>query len=188
MNKLQRGDIFTNNVSEYKKGELLKVNYTFSQHFRKPIKFGSQINVTLGMVTTTARFFPFYIEKHTRVMIEEATFQKIYQWTKENVEFGAYIWFQNPHYLVDDEILVLSQLDLPPSTLRFFGSAIVESILPTHPNPELYHIKIKTGKIKNSTYSETSILVENLAKTKEGAQTLMGKVLEPPFGKITSLF
>ena len=90
--------------------------------------------------------------------------------------------------MVDDEILVLSQLDLPPSTLRFFGSATVKSILPTQPNPEVYHTKIKTGKIKNSNYSETSILVENLAKTKEGAQTLIDKVLEPPFGKIASLF
>jgi selenocysteine-specific elongation factor len=189
VNQLQRGDILTRTPEQYKKAELLEVEIDFTQHFQKSIRFGSQINITHGMVTTNARFFPFYYNSsNIRMMVEEINYQKIKSWRMQNIKFGAYIWFQNAKYLLPEEKLVLSKLDLPPSTLRFFGSALIREIQAPQPNPEVYYIKSKIGKIKNSEYSHTSVLVEGLARSKEGAKTLVNRVLEPPFGKITAIF
>ena len=63
-NQLQRGDILTNKPTKFTKVELLETQFSISTHFYKSVKFGSQVNVTYGMITTTARFFPFYYERH----------------------------------------------------------------------------------------------------------------------------
>jgi selenocysteine-specific elongation factor len=189
VNQLRRGDILTHTPKRYQKAELLEIEIDFSQHFQKSIRFGSQIDVTNGMVTTSARIFPFYYGyRNLPLKIDEINHQKISTWNKENTKNGAYLWFLNPQLVLPEEKLVLSRLDLPPSTLRFFASALITQVLPTEPNPEIYYIKSKMGKVKNSQYSDTTILVQGLAQSKDGAQTLIGKNLEPPFGKITALF
>ncbi len=189
VNQLQRGDILTRTPQRYVKAELLEIEFDISRHFQKSIRFGSQINVTHGMVTTNARFFPFYYgNSNIRMMVEEINYNKISSWMKEKKKFGAFLWFQRPKYLLPEEKLVLSKLDISPSTLRFFGSAQIKEILPPQPNPEVFYVKSKMGTIKNSEYSHTTVLVEGLAQSKEGAQTLINKELEPPFGKISAIF
>jgi len=189
VNQLTRGDIVTSQPTRFEKVELCEIKYDFSQHFQKIVRFGSQINVSLGMVTTSARFFPFFYDNHhVRMLVEEVNFQKIAGWKKENIRYGAFLWFQESHYALLEELMVLSQLDVPPSTLRFFGSALIQSILPLDSNPEIFSIKTKTGFIKNPNYSETSILVSDLAQSKDGAKTLINKHVEPPFGKIINIF
>ncbi|MBN2155541.1 MAG: GTP-binding protein [Candidatus Lokiarchaeota archaeon] len=189
VDQLQRGDILTNNPDMFKKIEIAEINYELSPHFQKTIKFGSQINVTHGLITTNARFFPFYYaDPETRMYSNEVSPNILINWRKKHVSYGAYLWFLQPQYVLLDEILILSQLDLPPSTLRFFGSAKIEAKVPIKPNPEVFTEKIKHGKIKNPNYSDTTILIENLAQSKEGAQTLLNKKLEAPYGRILGLF
>ncbi|MHA1111768.1 MAG: GTP-binding protein [Promethearchaeota archaeon] len=189
VNQLQRGDILTHTPNRYQKAELLEVEIDFSRHFQKSIRFGSQIDVTNGMVTTSARIFPFYYgEQNIRMKVDEINFQKINTWKKESTKYGSFLWFQHLQLVLPEEKLVLSKLDLPPSTLRFFGSAQIQHIHPPKPNPEVCYVKTKIGKIKNPEYSDASILVDGLAQSKEGAQTLVHKRLESPFGKITNIF
>ncbi|TFG17265.1 MAG: GTP-binding protein [Promethearchaeota archaeon] len=189
IDQLQRGDILTRTPKQYQKAELLEVEINFSRHFQKSIRFGSQIDVTNGMVTTSARVFPFYYgDQEIRMKVDEINYQQIKAWKKENLNYGAFLWFQHLQLLLPEEKLVLSKLDLSPSTLRFFGTAQIKQILPSKPNPEVHYIKTKRGKIKNPQYSDTTILVEGLAQSKEGAKTLIQSKLEPPFGIITNIF
>ncbi len=188
-NQLQRGDILTNQLSKYVKAELVEVNFTFSKHFQKSIRFGSQVNVTHGMITSVARFFPFYYDdKNNKMLVEEIDLSTLKRWKEEGRVLGVLVWLQQPQYLNPDELLILSNLDLPPSTLRFFGSSHISEILDPQKNPILFHIKTKEGKIKNPNYSNTSILVDGMARSKEGAQTLINQTLEFPYGKITDVF
>ncbi len=189
VDQLQRGDVLTRTPKQYQKAELLEVEINFSRHFQKSIRFGSQIDVTNGMVTTNARVFPFYYgDQDMRMKIDEINYQKTIAWKKENIKYGAFLWFQHLQLVLPEEKLVLSKLDLPPSTLRFFGTAQIKQILPLKPNPKVHYIKTKMGKIKNPQYSDTTILVEGLAQSKEGAKTLVQTKLENPFGIVTNIF
>jgi selenocysteine-specific elongation factor len=186
---LQRGDILTDNPSIYVKTELVEAKFEITNHFQKTVRFGSQINITHGMVTSPARFFPFFSDKNNHKMqVNEVDNKTIKQWNREETQYGALLWFQQPQYVNTNEILILSNLDIPPTSLRFFGSANITSILDPTLNPKMYHVKTKEGRIRNPEYSDKTVLVEGLAKSKEGAQTIINRKLEAPYGRIISVF
>jgi hypothetical protein len=81
--------------------------------------------------------------------------------------------------------MLLSRLDLPPTTLRILGSAELLKIY--NEPPIFYRYKTKKGTIKNPDHPE-GIICTGLAQSTVGAKNLIGKELEPPFTKILNTF
>ena len=81
--------------------------------------------------------------------------------------------------------MLLSRLDLPPTTLRILGAA--ELIKVSKEPPKLYKFKIKRGYVQNPNHSQ-GIICSGLAQSYEGAKKLVGRSLESPFTKILDTF
>ena len=82
-------------------------------------------------------------------------------------------------------VLLISRLDLPPSTLRILGSA---KILKIHrDSPLFYKYKVKKGVIKNPEHSQ-GIICTGLAQSSIGAKKIVGRKLEVPFTKVLNTF
>jgi selenocysteine-specific elongation factor len=81
--------------------------------------------------------------------------------------------------------MLISRLDLPPTTLRILGSA--ELIQIHEESPLIYKYKIKKGYVQNTNHPN-GIICMGLAQSTQGAEKLVGKHLEPPFTKIFDSF
>ena len=81
--------------------------------------------------------------------------------------------------------MLISRLDLPPTTLRILGSAELVRILDEP--PLIYKYKEKTGRIQNPDHSQ-GVVCSGLAQSAIGAKRIIGKKLEPPFTKILGTF
>ena len=68
------------------------------------------------------------------------------------------------------------------------ASDLIKNIFQNQEIPEIFYVKEKNGKIKEPNYGNSRILVEGLAQSKKGAESLVGKVLENPSGKIEGTF
>ena len=129
------------------------------------------------MYTTTGNIYPYY-ELHGKRI----------QTTVSNKErgFKAIVLFkENVLIRKKNAIMLLSRLDLPPTTLRIMGSA---ELLKIHKeSPVFYKYKTKKGSIKNPDHPE-GIICTGLAQSIVGAKKLIGKILEPPFSKVLDTF
>lgn len=181
---MSRGNIITRNPEIFRKGELLKIKLQMNKYFKKDVPFGAQINATFGLTTENARIFPFICKENQEFIIDSVNRQ---QNRDEKNELYAYVWLFEPNYIKTGTKVLLSQLDLPPTSLRFFGTGIIEEVL-TDNIPELGYYKIKKGTIRNAAYGKGQILAEGLAQSKDGAETLIGKKLDEPRGTIESTF
>ena len=182
---LERGNIITNNIDLFTKCDKMLIKLKMNKYFKKNLRFGTQISVTIGLSTVNARIFPFSTKDQGKFQINNLIFGTEHSFPHET---DAYLWLLNPAYIRKDETLLLSQLDLPPTTLRFFGTAKISEILNNDIIPELNYMKTKNGKIKNAEYAKGKVVIEGLANSKFGADTLIGRILEKPFGKIMSSF
>ncbi|MCP4763867.1 MAG: GTP-binding protein [archaeon] len=196
---ITRGNIITNNPNLFQRGEIAEIRFNFIEYFKKNIHFGAQINVTFGMTTKSARIFPFkrigtidnndnkddIKSNRKNLIIQDLSIDKGIN--KDQV-VHAFIWFLKPQFLRKREKILLSQLDMPPTSLRFFGAGSIHKIFPLETIPEVHYFKEKKGKVKNVDYQPGKVLIEGLAQSKNGADTLLNKKLEPPFEKITSTF
>ncbi|MFW9820730.1 MAG: hypothetical protein ACFFE5_14065 [Candidatus Thorarchaeota archaeon] len=100
--------------------------------------------------------------------------------------FKAIILFKEKVLIRKENMfMLLSRLDLPPTTLRILGSAELLKIY--NEPPIFYRYKTKKGYIKNPQHPE-GIICTGLAQSTTGAKRLIGKVLEPPFTKILNTF
>ncbi|MFX0176696.1 MAG: hypothetical protein ACFE85_10745, partial [Candidatus Hodarchaeota archaeon] len=101
-------------------------------------------------------------------------------------EFKAFLWLNN-RVIINKEkfIMLVSRLDLPPTTLRIMGSA--ELIKIYKEPPILYKYKIKKGYVQNLEHSQ-GIICSGLARSLNGARRITGRKLEPPFTKILGPF
>jgi hypothetical protein len=81
--------------------------------------------------------------------------------------------------------MLISRLDLPPTTLRILGSA--ELLRGYLESPIFYKYKIKKGRIQNPDHSQ-GIVCTGLAQSAIGARKVIGKKLEPPFTKVLGTF
>ena len=99
----------------------------------------------------------------------------ITEWLKEKDE-----------YVKKGDFFLLSRLDLSPKSLRIMGSSVIVRILkdPIY----MFKEKIKKGKVKDAKYRTSSVIVENLVSSIEGAHTILNLEAEKPFGKIKSTF
>ncbi|MFX0069655.1 MAG: GTP-binding protein [Candidatus Hermodarchaeota archaeon] len=170
--KIYRGCIATNIPSAFEYKDILEINVIRNRLFKPETHFGSQIHVTIGMFTTSGSVYPYKELNGKKLQIDV---------TKEDEKFNAFLWL-NEKVLIHKQktIMLLSRLDLPPTTLRILGSA---ELLKIHEKPPtIYKYKIKRG------YIQKDLICAGLAQTAIGAKKIVGRTLEPPFTKILSTF
>ena len=175
--KIYRGCYATDNKSAFDYCDLIEVKVNKNKLFKAETHFGTQLHVTIGMFTTAGFIYPYY----------EFNGKKIQMSMKNDLNnFRAFLWL-NERILIGKEktIMLLSRLDLPPTTLRILGSAELTKI---HQEPPLlYKYKIKKGIIQNPSHAQ-GIICSGLAQSLIGAKKIVGRKLEPPFTKIINPF
>jgi len=177
LKKVYRGCYATNNPNDFDYCNIIEIKVNNNKLFKPKTKFGTQIHITIGMVTTTGKIYPYYELDGKRI-----------QTTIKNTDrgFNALIFFKEKVLIRKKRtIMLLSRLDLPPTTLRILGSA---ELLKIQRNPPFfYKYKTKRGTIKNPEHPQGIICI-GLAKSHIGAKKIIGKLLESPFTKVLNTF
>ncbi|MFX0105910.1 MAG: GTP-binding protein [Candidatus Hodarchaeota archaeon] len=177
LKKIYRGCYATNNPNAFDHCNIIEVKVNNNILFKPKTSFGTQIHITIGMVTTVGNVYPYYDLDGKRI-----------QTTVSNKDRGfmALIILKEKVLIRKKRtIMLLSRLDLPPTTLRILGSA---ELLKIHKEPPLFFkYKTKKGIIKNTEHSQGIISI-GLAQSAAGAKKIVGKELEPPFTKILDTF
>ncbi len=175
--KVFRGCYATSNPNAFENCDIIEVKVNNNPLFKPKTSFGTQMHITIGMFTTTGNIYPYYELDGKRI-------QTIV--TNKDRGFKAIILFKEK-VLIRKKIMfmLLSRLDLPPTTLRILGSAKLLKIY--NEPPTFYKYKTKKGIIKNPDHPE-GIICTGLAQSAVGAKKIIGKVLEPPFTKILNTF
>ena len=177
LKKIYRGCYATNNPNAFDYCNVFEVKVNNNKLFKPKTGFGTQIHITIGMVTTTGNVYPFYDLDG-----------KLIQTTASNKSrgFRAIILLKEKVLIRKEKhIMLLSRLDLPPTTLRILGSAELLKIY--EEPPVFYKYKTKKGTIKNPDHPQ-GIVCFGLAQSATGAKKIVGKSLEPPFTKILDTF
>ncbi|MFW9969656.1 MAG: GTP-binding protein [Candidatus Odinarchaeota archaeon] len=177
LKKVFRGCYATSNPNAFENCNIIEVKVNNNKLFKPKTRFGTQMHVTIGMFTSTGYIYPYYELDGKRI-----------QKTASNKDqgFKAIIVFKEKVLIKKKNIfMLLSRLDLPPTTLRILGSA---ELIQIHNDPPIFHkFKTKIGLIKNPDHPE-GIICTGLAQTAIGAKKLIGKTLEFPFTKVLNTF
>ncbi len=177
LKKIFRGCYATNNPNAFEFCDIIEVKVNNNKLFKPKTSFGTQIHITIGMFTTTGKIYPYYDFDERRI-----------QTTVSNKErgFKAVIFFKEKILINKrNKTMLLSRLDLPPTSLRILGSA---ELLKIWKEPPLfYKYKIKKGIIKNPDHPQ-GIVCTGLAQSFSGAKKIVGKKLEPPFTNVLDTF
>jgi len=175
--KIYRGCYATSSQNAFEFCDIIELKVNNNKIFKPETHFGTQVHVTIGMHTAAGNIYPYYELEEKRI----ETFA-----SSKDQGFKAILWLKEKVFLRKEKtIMLLSRLDLPPTTLRILGSARLLKILKEV--PLFYKYKTKKGKIKNPKHSQGIVCV-GLAQSAEGAKKIIGKKLEPPFTKILSTF
>ncbi len=175
--KVYRGCYATSDKTAFDLCDLIDIQVKQNKLFKPKTQFGTQVHVTIGMFTVTGNLFP-YVEKNgKRIQLESSGDSNIY---------NAYLWLNEKVFINKERTtMLISRLDLPPTTLRILGAA--ELIEISKEPPTLYKFKLKKGYVQNPEHTQ-GIVCSGLAQSYEGAKKLIGRKLEPPFTKIISTF
>jgi len=179
--QISRGSFATDNESDYNQSQIYEIEVKILPLYKHSIKFGQHVNINHGMMALNGRIYPYrrdiWKNKEINVPLSPNSNLKV---------FDAILWIDRVEYVKKGEFLLLSRLDLSPKSLRIMGSSTIVRILkePTY----MFKEKIKKGKIKDAKYRTSSVIVENLALSVEGAHTILNLEAEMPFGKIKSTF
>jgi selenocysteine-specific elongation factor len=170
--KIYRGCIATNNPNAFDYCDILEIKVNKNKLFKPETQFGTQVHVTIGMFTTTGKIYPYFELDNKKIQSSAG---------KKDIEFNAILWLHEKVLINKGKsIMLLSRLDLPPTTLRILGSA---KLIEIHKAPPLLHkFKIKKGKIQKN------LICIGLAQSAVGAKKIVGRQLEPPFTKILDTF
>jgi selenocysteine-specific elongation factor len=175
--KLYRGCYATNNPEAFDYCDIIEVKVNNHKLFKRKTGFGTQVHITIGMLTIVGNIYPYYERGEKRI-----------QTTVSNKDRGfKAVIILNEKVLIRKKkhVVLLSRLDLPPTTLRIIGSA---EILKIHYNtPLFFKYKIKKGFIKNPDHTQ-GIICTGLAQSAVGAKKIVGKDLELPFTKVLNTF
>ena len=177
--KIYRGCIATDNKNAFNYCEIIELEVKNNKLFKPDTRFGTQIHVTIGMLTVVGKIYPFYELEGKKIQTTASN---------DNDGFKAILWL-NERVLIHEEknIMLLSRLDLPPTTLRILGSAKITKFYDDKQLPLLYKYKVKKGRVKNPDHSQ-GIICTGLSQSAIGAKKIVGKKLEPPFTKVLSTF
>lgn len=175
--KIYRGCYATTNSNAFEYCNVLEVKVNNNKLFKPEIRFGTQVHVTIGMVTIAGNIYPYYKLDEKRVQTSASN---------KDQGFKAILWLNEKALIFKKKtIMLLSRLDLPPINLRILGSA---ELLKIHETPPLfYKYKTKIGRIMYPDHAQ-GIVCTGLALSSEGAKKLVGKKLELPFSKILGTF
>ncbi|MHA1604684.1 MAG: selenocysteine-specific translation elongation factor [Candidatus Freyarchaeota archaeon] len=147
--------------------------------FKYTLRPGVQVHLTVGMPTVPATMIPFKTSEGRNLLLAEVKSGD----TSEAV-------FRLGESIVADEStpLLVSRLDLPPTTLRIAGSGKVTDASPGEMG--FFTEKTKKGRVKTPKHPKGSIVV-GLAETKIGAERLLNMVATTEKGtpgKVVSTF
>ena len=177
LTRLYRGCYATNNPDAFDYCDIVEVNVKNHKLFKPKTGFGTQVHITIGMLTIAGYLYPYYEMGEKRM-----------QTTISNKDSGfKAVIMLNEKVLIRKKknLVLLSRLDIPPTTLRILGSA---EIIKIHQEPPLfYKYKIKKGVIKNPNHPQ-GIICTGLVQSAVGARKIVGKKLEPPFTKVLNTF
>ncbi|MFX1389858.1 MAG: GTP-binding protein [Promethearchaeota archaeon] len=177
LNKVYRGCYATSNPNAFDYSNLIEANVRKNKLFKPKTSFGTQIHITIGMFTTTGKIYPYYDLTGKRIQTTVSN--------KDELFYAIILFKEKILIRRRNAIMLISRLDLPPTTLRILGSAKLVRI---HKEPPIfYKYKIKKGIIKNTDHPE-GIICTGLAQSFNGAKRLIGRSLEPPFTKILNTF
>jgi selenocysteine-specific elongation factor len=175
--KINRGYYATDNINAFDYCEILDIQVSQSEFFKAHSDFGTQVHITIGMTTCVGNIFPY--KQHDQKRIQT-------QIKGDQNEYKAILWLKEKVLIRKKESMILiSRLDLPPTTLRILGSARIINIL--EKPPEMYKYKIKEGKVIYPDHTQ-GIVCEGLAQSLLGARKIVGKKLEYPFSKVKDTF
>jgi len=177
LKKIYRGCYATNNPDAFDYCDIIEVKVNNNKLFKPQTGFGTQIHITIGMHTTTGYIYPYYDLDGKRIQTIASN---------KSRGFRAIILLREKVLIRKKKnIMLISRLDLPPTTLRILGSAELLKIY--EKPPVFYKYKTKKGIIKNPDHPQ-GIVCTGLAQSALGAKKIIGKVLEPPFTKIINAF
>lgn len=177
VNKIYRGCYATNNPDAFEYCDVIEINVNNNKLFKPKTHFGTQVHITIGMLTTVGNIYPYYEKDRKRIQSSVSN--------KENGFNALMILKEKVLIRKERMVMLISRLDLPPTTLRILGSA---KILKTHKDPPLfYKYKVKKGTIKNPEHSQ-GIICTGLAQSAIGAKKIVGKKLEHPFTRVLNTF
>nr|MDO8089229.1 EF-Tu/IF-2/RF-3 family GTPase [Candidatus Sigynarchaeota archaeon] len=147
--------------------------------FKYTLRPGVQVHLTVGMPTVPATMIPFKTSEGRNLLLAEV---------KSGDTFEAL--FRLGESVVADKgtPLLVSRLDLPPTTLRIAGSGKVTDASPGEMG--FFTEKTKKGRVKTPKHPKGSIVV-GLAETKIGAERLLNMVATTERGipgKVVSTF
>lgn len=175
--KVYRGCYATNNKKAFDVCDLIDIRVKQNKLFKPKTQFGTQVHVTIGMFTSTGHLFPYFEKDGKKIQLESSGDLNTY---------NAYLWLKEKVFINKERTtMLLSRLDLPPTTLRILGAA--ELIKISKEPPKLYKFKMKRGYVQNPEHVQ-GIVCSGLAQSFEGAKKLIGRKLEPPFTKIIGTF
>ncbi len=143
--------------------------------FKKVIKSGIRVHITVGMPTVSAIIYPFKIENSKNILLEKIS---------SNEEFYAYLQLDKHVTTEIGEQCLISRLELPPTTLRIVGNGIIENSEPS--DIELYKESSRKGtlrSIKNQNDLVVRYVIDGLSKSKFGAEKLLNKEIYTENGK-----
>ncbi|MHA1885090.1 MAG: GTP-binding protein, partial [Promethearchaeota archaeon] len=135
--KIYRGCYATNNPESFEFCNIIEVQVNNNKLFKPSTGFGTQIHVTIGMLTIVGFIYPYYELEKKRI-----------QTTISNKErgFKAVILLYDKVLLRKEKnVVLLSRLDLPPTMLRILGSAKVIKF--HNESPIFFKFKTKKGII-----------------------------------------
>ncbi len=175
--QIYRGCYLTDNPKAFEFTDIVEIHVKKTKLFKYDIKFGTQIHITIGMITKAGKIYPYKEIEGKKVKTQISV---------DDTEFNA-ILLLNEKILIRKKrnIMLLSRLDLPPTTLRILGASRLIEI--HDKTPLFYKYKKKTGRITNIDHPQGYICT-GLAQSLIGARKILGKKLESPFTKILDTF
>jgi len=175
--KVYRGCYATNNKKAFDICDLIDIRVKQNKLFKPKTQFGTQLHVTIGMFTSTGHLFPYYVKDGKKIQLES---------TGDLNNYNAYLWLNEKVFINKERTtMLLSRLDLPPTTLRILGAA--ELIKISKEPPKLYKFKMKRGYVQNPEHAQ-GIVCSGLSQSFESAKKLIGRKLEHPFTKVIGTF
>ncbi len=175
--KVYRGCYATNDKKAFDLCDLINIEVKQNKLFKPKTHFGTQVHVTIGMFTSTGHIFPYYEKNGKNIQLES---------TGDLNTYSAYLWLNEKVFINKEKsTMLLSRLDLPPTSLRILGAAKLIEVLKNP--PKLYKYRLKRGNVQNPEHTQ-GIVCSGLAQSFEGAKKLIGRELEPPFTKIIGTF
>jgi len=177
INKVYRGCYATDNPSAFDVCKNIEIKVNKTELFKHKISFGSQIHVTIGMSTEVGIIYPYEKTDGKRVKTSISA---------DQTSFHAILLFKDRILIRKKKaIMLLSRLDLPPTTLRIVGSG---ELMDVHEEPPLfYRYKRKTGKVSKPDHPQ-GIVCTGLAQSLKGAREIVGRGLEAPFTEVIDTF